>query len=137
MLASDSKAQKYGPDPSELRALERLAREESSDKRRELMSRLTDFLDVEVDAYPIETVALLGETLITLLDQVDEPGRVELSERVAPKEITPHGLAKRLAQDTSVRVAEPVLASSPVLNDDEVVLLPEGVKGQPQAKSVA
>ena len=113
--------QKRASDASDLKALERLASEKSSDKRRELMSRLTDFLVIEVDAYPDETVRLLGDTLITLLDQLDENCREELSERVAPHETTPHGLVKRLATDTSARVAKPVLSKSPVLTDDDLV----------------
>ncbi len=119
MPMSGSKSQRYGPNSSELRAFGQLALERSSDKRQELMARLTDFLNV--DTYPTETVTIHGETLITLLDQIDENGRVELSQSVAPQPITPHKLAKRLAQDTSVGVGEPVLAQSPVLNDDDLV----------------
>ena len=120
---SEVEALNYATHPSDLKALERLASERSLEKRRALMSRLADFLNNEVDTYSNETVRLLSETLITLLDQLDESTRRELSLRIAPNERTPHGLAKRLAHDPSANVAEPVLTHSPVLTDDDLVTI--------------
>jgi uncharacterized protein (DUF2336 family) len=110
-----------GYNTAELLALERLAREPSSDKRRELMCRLADILVEQSDVNSGETVQLLGQTLVGLLDKVEESGRIELSTRVAAHALTPHRLALGLATDPSSRVAEPVLLHSPALTDDDMV----------------
>jgi uncharacterized protein (DUF2336 family) len=105
----------------ELRALEQLAKENSSEKRRELMCRLSDFLTDESDIFSDETIVLLSDILVSLVDQLDEPGRAELSRRVAPSRATPHKLARTLAMDESVNVAVPILEKSPVLRDEDLV----------------
>ena len=108
-------------DFDELQALEHLARESSSERRRELMARLSALFTEGVDAYSDENVVIFGDILLRLLDQVEEPDRAALSQRVAPCHRTPRVLVKTLAQDESMRVAEPVLSESPVLTDEDLV----------------
>lgn len=105
----------------ELQALEHLARETSSERRRELMARLSVLFTDGVDAYSDDNVVIFGDILLRLLDQVEEPDRAALAQRVAPCHRTPRTLVKTLAQDESVEVAEPILTKSPVLTDDDLV----------------
>ena len=110
------------PAPArDMMALQQLARARSGEKRRELMSQLADILTEDVESNSDESEAILGETLVILLDQVGEDGRAELADRVAPVGFTPHNLVKKLASDESVRVAEPVLEQSPVLTNEDLI----------------
>ena len=66
------KQQSYTDNAVELCALEQLAKEPSSDKRRELMSRLADIMTEDAHSHSDETAMLLGQNLMVLLDQVVE-----------------------------------------------------------------
>ncbi len=99
-----------------------LAREPSSEKRRELLGRLSDvFLDGSAE-YRDRELLLFSDVLIKLLDQVDVDTRVGVAERVADSSRATTALHMRLAED-EIRVAEPVLTRSEKLDDAALVKL--------------
>lgn len=97
-----------------------LAREGSSDKRRELLQQVSELFVDGAEAHSDREAMLFGDVLSRLLEQVPVEARVQLSERVAPLAQTPRNLALKLANDES-SVAAPVLTHSPVLTDDDLI----------------
>lgn len=105
--------------------LEQLAREDSSERRRELLRSLTDmFLEGSQDRSGVED-DLFGDVVCRVLDDVVEEARVELAERVAPLTNFPKDVVKKLAED-DITVALPVLQQSPVLSDEDLVEIARG-----------
>ncbi|HEY7300363.1 MAG TPA: DUF2336 domain-containing protein [Xanthobacteraceae bacterium] len=66
-------------------------------------------------------VRLFEGVLGTILDRVDTRSRAELSQRLAPISNAPAEIVRRLARDTDISVAGPVLERSPQLPDAELV----------------
>lgn len=98
-----------------------LAHEKSSDQRRNLLSGLTDmFLDND-DGLSDKESTLFADVMCRVLDQVEVVARAELANRVADSAHTPVDVVSKLAKDEDISVAEPVLRSSPVLSDTDLV----------------
>jgi len=98
-----------------------LAFERSSERRRELMGEVTALFLEGAERYSDRELVLFGDVLTALLDHVGEEEKERLSERVADSPHIAHGLVRRLAEDDSIAVAEPVLERSPVLNDHDLI----------------
>ncbi|MEM8812591.1 MAG: DUF2336 domain-containing protein [Pseudomonadota bacterium] len=98
-----------------------LAREKSSEKRRELLGRVSDLFFDGAENYSDNETFLFGDVLTSLLDDVDVDVQVELSERVATEDRAPRNLAKALASHDNVHVAGPVLQHSTALNEDDIL----------------
>jgi uncharacterized protein (DUF2336 family) len=97
-----------------------LAREPSSERRRELLRRLSDlFIEVESSGNP-QSREEFARTAEVLLDQLDVEVRREFAERFAGRPGTSPQLMTRLAHDV-IEVARPVLCRSDVLDDAELV----------------
>ena len=97
-----------------------LAREKSSDKRRELLGRVADLFFDGSEHHTEQEAVIFRDIVLKMLDDVDMDGRVEFSERVAPQETLPADVARQLAQD-EISVAGPMLQQSPVLTDEDFV----------------
>jgi uncharacterized protein (DUF2336 family) len=105
-----------------LHNLTTLARETSSDKRRDLLVQISDmFLDCNVEHDDAELL-LFCDVLMKLLDKVDLEGRAEFAERIADSDRSSRELHLRLAED-DIRVAEPILIRSPKLDEDALAYL--------------
>ncbi len=85
-----------------------LAREKSSDKRRELLGRVADMFFDGAEHHTQQEAVIFRDIVLKMLDDVDLDGRIEFSERVAPQESLPNDVARQLAQD-DVSVAGPML----------------------------
>ena len=99
-----------------------LARESSSDKRRELMGRVADHFVEGSDKYTNRELNLFSDVMTKLLSEVDEEGRRNLSDKIADVSDTPRDLTMALAQD-EIHIAQPVLEKSPVLSNDDLKML--------------
>lgn len=97
-----------------------LAREKSSDKRRELLSRVADMFFDGVENHSQQETVLFRDVVMRMLDEVEVEGRIEFSQNTASQKSLPADVARRLAQD-EVDVAAPMLQHSPVLTDDDFV----------------
>lgn len=109
---------------SRIQELERLARESSSDRRRELLRNLTDMFLEDMDPHSGEENDLFSDVVCRVLDEVVEEARVELAQRVSPLESFPKDVVLKLASD-EISVAMPVLQHSPILTDSDLVQLAE------------
>lgn len=95
-----------------------LAKESSGDKRRELLRSMADlFIDREQD-YSDRELILFGEVIGSLLEQVDEEGRLDLSRKIADCGRATGDLHLRLAEDDEVSVARPVLERCSLFDED-------------------
>ena len=98
-----------------------LAREPSSDRRRELLERLTDLFLREPEV-PAAAAELFAEVAVRVARETDVGSRQALAERMADVGIAPHRLVLMLAQDV-IAVAEPILRRSGVLREADLLSL--------------
>jgi uncharacterized protein (DUF2336 family) len=96
-----------------------LAEEGSSEKRRALLRELTDHFFGGATRSATEDT-LYGAVLTRLTADMEIAVRAELSARFASAPDAPHNLIRRLANDEAA-VASAVLASSPVLTDEDLL----------------
>jgi uncharacterized protein (DUF2336 family) len=98
-----------------------LAREPSSERRRELLREVTDMF---FSAPPQQSneLALFDDVLSQLTGEMEEAVRAELSERLADIARPPRKLLVNLAGD-SIAVAAPVLTRSRALTEDDLLRL--------------
>ena len=101
-----------------------LARENSSDKRRELLTDVTSlFFSNKDNRSDIET-NMFGELMAKVAYELDVEVRKELSTRFC-KENAPRRLIVALANDTELSIAEPVLRNSHVLTQSDLIAVVE------------
>ncbi|MCT4655400.1 MAG: DUF2336 domain-containing protein [Cohaesibacter sp.] len=97
-----------------------LAREKSSDKRRELLGRVADLFFDGAEHHSQQEAIIFRDIVLKMLNDVDLDARMEFAERAAPRADLPSDVARQLAQD-DISVASPVLQKSPVLSDADFV----------------
>lgn len=103
------------PPPGELLSL---ARNPSPDARQRLLLGVMALCDVNPPAGELSPV--LGEIFLTLARQAEREVRRALAERLAGAEWAPAALVNVLALD-EIEIAQPILLSSPVLQDDDLL----------------
>lgn len=103
-----------------LRRLMDLAREPSSDKRRELLQQVTDlFMDDSAALNPAE-LDIGVDIVARLAGQMEQEIRRGLAERLADSPTAPRRLAMQLASD-EIEVARPLLTRGNVLSDQDLL----------------
>jgi uncharacterized protein (DUF2336 family) len=105
---------------SKLHDLIALAKEPSSDKRRELLREVTDLFFVNPDHAGGE-LALFDDVLSQLAGEMEAAVRAELASRMAPAADPPARLVRRLAADEAIEVARPILEGSRALSDEDLM----------------
>ena len=103
------------PPPGELLSL---ARNPSPDARQRLLLGVMALCDVSPPAGELSPV--LGEIFLTLAKQAEREVRRALAERLATADWAPAALVNVLALD-EIEIARPILLSSPVLQDDDLL----------------
>jgi len=121
-------------DRNKLQELIELAKEPSSDRRRELLREVTDVFFVEKIDNPNQT-AVFDDILQTLAAQMEEAVRIELAERFATTDDAPKGLIRMLAMDAPV-VARPVLEQSTILSEQDLLEVVR-TRGQAHLRAVS
>ena len=101
----------------------------SSDRRTEILRRVTDLFLGSAEAFNEEQVGLFDDVLAHLIQQVETKALAELGKKLAPVENAPNGIIHHLAHHDEIAVAGPVLAQSPRLTDSDLVEIAE-VRGQ-------
>jgi uncharacterized protein (DUF2336 family) len=86
-------------------------------RRAQVLARVTDLFMSGRTLYDEEQIELFDDVLICLSEQVESPARAFLSERLSMVPNSPRGITRRLAQDSEIRVARPVLLNSEQLDD--------------------
>ncbi|HEY9219681.1 MAG TPA: DUF2336 domain-containing protein [Phenylobacterium sp.] len=121
---------------TKLHDLIELAKESSSDRRRELLRNVTDlFFTTELERSGQE-MNLFDDILSQLASEMEEAVRVELAERIAQSDAPPRGLVQDLARDQSIAVAQPVLASSSALSEQDLLIVAR-TRGQEHLRAIS
>lgn len=99
-----------------------LARERSSSKRRELLRRMTDLFVAAPESYGEREADQFGDIVTQLAHEMEMEVRRTLAHRLAKIPNAPRNVMLDLAND-EIEVAEPVLASSLALTEQDLVAL--------------
>ena len=95
----------------------------TTDRRMEVLQRITDLFVHNARNFTEEQIALFDDVMGRLVREIENLALVELSRRLAPIPNAPGGIIRRLAWDDAVEVAGPVLAKSDRLTDGELIEL--------------
>ena len=121
---------------TKLHALIELAREPSSERRRELLREVTDlFLAQPAEGLDPAQAALFDEVMQRIAGEMEEAVRVELSRRLAPTSAALPRLLADLGGD-AIAVAEPVLRQATGLPEDDLLALAR-THGQEHLKAIS
>jgi len=101
----------------------------SSDRRTEILRRVTDLFLGNAENFNHEQVGVFDDVLAHLIHQVETDALAELGTRLAPIGNAPTGIIRTLSRHDELSVAGPVLAQSPQLTDGDLVEI-AGLKGQ-------
>ena len=108
----------------------------STDRRIEVLQRITDLFVNNAANFSAEQVTLFDDVMGRLVKEIENRAMVELSSRLASIPNAPAGIIRRLAHDDAVEVAGPVLAKSNRLTEGELIELAE-TKGQAHLAQIA
>ena len=100
--------------PSNFSLLVELAKETSSEKRRELLRQVTDVFLVESQTRSDRAAELFYEIVGAVAADLETQVRIELAQKVAASRLAIRRTARRLAFD-DIEVARPVLEKSTAL----------------------
>ncbi|MEE2567341.1 DUF2336 domain-containing protein [Hyphobacterium marinum] len=109
---------------SRLHQLVDLAKEKSSDRRRELLRNITDLFFETTPSADSTEHGEFDEVLSRLAMQTAKEARQELSRRFSEAPLAPRGLILQLARD-AIEVAAPILQKSTVLTEKDMTSLAE------------
>lgn len=109
------------PALSRLPELIAMAREPSSERRRELLRELTEHF-FGAPAHTAAETELYGDVLARLLTDMETAVRAELAKRYSTLLNAPRSLIRHFAADR-IEVAKPVLESSLVLTDEDLLAI--------------
>lgn len=105
-----------------------LAREKSSDRRRQLLREVTDHFFSETPSPGADTHSAYDAVLSRLAADTAQDAREELAARFADAPEAPHGLVMQLARDV-IEVAAPILQKSAALTENDLLALAEESDG--------
>jgi uncharacterized protein (DUF2336 family) len=118
-----------------LRRVLLLAKTPSSEKRRELLREVTDLFLSDSDGYSESEREHFGAIMGRLSKDMELAVRRDLANTLAGLAHAPHSIVQQLAHD-EFSVAQPVIAQSPVLGDDDLVEIVNS-KGQEFLEAIA
>src|SRR3979490_3490911 len=95
----------------------------ATDRRMEVLQRITDLFVHNARDFTEEEIAWVDDVMGRVVREIENLALVELSRRLAPIPNAPGGIIRRLAWDDAVEVAGPVLAQSDRLTDGELIEL--------------
>jgi len=121
---------------SKLHDLIALAREPSSEKRRDLLREVTDLFFVGRDPQSSAEQALFDDVLTQLSGEMEAAVRGELAARMAPANDAPTRLIRGLAADAMIEVARPILEQSKALSDEDLVYVAKS-RGQEHLQAIS
>jgi uncharacterized protein (DUF2336 family) len=121
---------------SKLHGLIELAREPSSERRRELLREVTDlFLAQQPDRLDPTQMQLFDDVMGRIANEMEEAVRAELSSRLASSPTAPRHVALGLASDC-VAVAAPMLKGSAALSEADLIEVAR-TRGQEHLRAIS
>lgn len=107
-------------ETSRLKQLIAVAKEGSSDKRRDLLREITDVFMAAPDRYTSSEMQHFDVILSKVTESVETALRREIAEKLADVPSAPRNLIRQLAHD-EISVAEPILKRSQALSEEDLV----------------
>lgn len=101
--------------------IQELAQRGSAQRRGEIIGQIADLLMAGASDFNDDHVAVFDQALLGLVSETEVRVRALLSEKLAPIPNAPRGIVGKLARDTEIKVAAPVLRQSPLLDDATLV----------------
>jgi len=120
---------------SSLLSLIDLAKEPSSEKRRELLREVTTIFMTHPEEIAETEMALYDSVMSQLSSDMESIVRAEIANQIASARAAPLGLLRRLASD-EIEVAEPILTRSKALTESDLMHVVE-TKGQEHLRAVS
>jgi uncharacterized protein (DUF2336 family) len=120
---------------SKLLNLIELAKEPSSERRRELLRQVTNVFFAGGPSNGPGEMALFDDVMTQLSSEMEEGVRVELANRMADSPVAPRRLITGLAAD-SYAVAHPVLTRSKALTDEDLLRVAR-TRGQDHLRAIS
>jgi uncharacterized protein (DUF2336 family) len=115
--------------------IEALSNETSSEKRRDVLHRVTDLFFMTTEQQTPDDIATFGNVMERIAYELEVEARAELSERISEIDKAPRRLVCRLATD-DIAVARPVLERSKVLTDDDLIQIAK-TRGQTHLHAIS
>jgi uncharacterized protein (DUF2336 family) len=109
--------------------LENAVRSGSTESRVNTLRRITDLFLHDANRLNEDQIAVFDDVLCHLAAKIETTALVELGTRLAPVDVAPVGVIKRLAHDDDIAVAAPVLTGSKRLTASDLVEVVQ-TKGQ-------
>ena len=109
--------------PSLLGDLESAIRGGSSERRGEMLRRITDLFVSAAPQLSDKQAGVFDDVFAHLIKEIEWKAVLELSNRLASVDNAPERLIRRLANDDSIEISGPVLARSGRLGEDELVAI--------------
>ncbi len=120
---------------SRLQDLIALAKEPSSERRRELLRQITDLFLAQAPDLGFGQMALFDDVMGRITAEMEEAVRAELAHKLAVTHVAPPRVLMGLAAD-SIAVAGPVLSRSAALTEEDLVELAK-TKGQDHLRAIS
>ncbi len=120
---------------SKLRDLIDLAKEPSSERRRELLREVTNLFFSGAENQGEPEGPIFDDILTQLAGEMEEQVRVELAEQIAPQPVAPKRLLRTLAAD-SIAVAAPILQNSSALTEADLIHVAQS-RGQEHLQAIS
>ena len=95
----------------------------SSERRAEMLARITDLFVVNAPRVNDEQVGVFDDVFEYLIREIESEAMLQLSERISAVDNAPERLIRRLAHDDAIEISGPVLARSDRLGEDELVAI--------------
>ncbi len=115
--------------------IEALSNETSSEKRRDVLHRVTDLFFMTTEQQTPDDITTFGNVMERIAYELEVEARAELSERISEIDKAPRRLVCRLATD-DIAVARPVLERSNVLTDDDLIQIAK-TRGQTHLHAIS
>jgi uncharacterized protein (DUF2336 family) len=93
----------------------------SKDRRVDTLRRITDLFVADADRLSDQQIDVFDDVLGHLIKRIEAKALAELSRRLAPINNAPIDVVRRLARDDNIVVAEPILAASARLCDNDLI----------------
>jgi uncharacterized protein (DUF2336 family) len=101
----------------------------SAENRVNTLRRITDLFLRDADRLNDEQIKVFDDVLCLLTAKIEKNARLELAKRLAPVDVAPVEMVRRLASDDEIDVARPILTESKRLSDNDLVEIAR-TKGQ-------
>ena len=122
--------------PTKLDELIALAKEPSSQRRRELLREVTDLFFTASGPHGPQELSLFDGVLTVLARDMEREVRAELAERMAEATQPPRALLAGLAGDEAIAVAGPVLREAKSLSEDDLLVVAR-TRGQEHLRAIS